>query len=176
MTDAHVRHRVCRPEIYRVRSTIYHTLKLFTSKLKSIPPSDAADAHVSQLGTTLELFDHILVEEYSKDNERMPCVVSSHSDGNEYLVSCDFCGADIFQSFFECRTCSESSESRVGDGYAICAGCYIEGRSCHCARMEPVQYRRFGDLLTIRKEAVDVLTSYLEASGTTMELKSEEFV
>ncbi|KAI0306344.1 hypothetical protein B0F90DRAFT_1689147 [Multifurca ochricompacta] len=56
--------------------------------------------------------------------------------------SCDFCGSDIFVSFFCCKDCSLSTElsSTAGDGLHICPGCYVEGRSCRCGRlMDPMQ-------------------------------------
>ncbi|TBU37938.1 hypothetical protein BD309DRAFT_875388 [Dichomitus squalens] len=73
--------------------------------------------------------------------------------------ACDFCGADIFQSFFECRECSAAPEecTRPGDGLLICPACYVEGRSCACDRMEPVQCRPLQILIDDRNRAAAVL-------------------
>lgn len=82
--------------------------------------------------------------------------------------ACDYCGADIFQSFFECRECSpihytaidddeENNRPTLGDGLLICSPCYAEGRTCACKLMHAVQCRPFTDLLRDRNEAVGVL-------------------
>lgn len=74
-------------------------------------------------------------------------------------MACDFCGADIFQSFFECRKCRAVEQERPkaeilpGDGLLVCPGCYIEGRSCVCEIMEPMQCRPFEVLLQDRNRA-----------------------
>ncbi|KAI0831274.1 hypothetical protein BC628DRAFT_746277 [Trametes gibbosa] len=75
-------------------------------------------------------------------------------------LACDFCGADIFQSFFECKTCqtcTDGSALSPGDGLLICPACYVEGRLCECGEMEPVQCRSFDTLLSDRNEAARVL-------------------
>lgn len=82
--------------------------------------------------------------------------------------ACDYCGADIFQSFFECRQCSpihytsidaeEKDGPKLGDGLIICSPCYAEGRTCGCKKlMYAVQCRPFTDLLRDRNEAVGFL-------------------
>ena len=43
-------------------------------------------------------------------------------------LACDFCGADIFQSFFECQKCLKDKTTpvtRPGDGLLICPSCYV---------------------------------------------------
>ncbi|KAH9854204.1 hypothetical protein C2E23DRAFT_726895 [Lenzites betulinus] len=80
--------------------------------------------------------------------------------------ACDFCGADIFQSFFECNSCpredgSVTVQRRPGDGILICPTCYVEGRNCDCADMVPMQCRPFDMLLSDRNEAARVVTSAL---------------
>ena len=82
--------------------------------------------------------------------------------GPAHNFACDFCGADIFQSFFECSGCSldEDGPQRLGDGLLICPSCYAEGRTCACKQaMYAVQCRPFTDLLGNRNEAARVLQS-----------------
>ncbi|KAI0780970.1 hypothetical protein BD413DRAFT_463733, partial [Trametes elegans] len=76
-------------------------------------------------------------------------------------LACDFCGADIFQSFFECQSCrtpEEGTTPSIGDGLLICPSCYVEGRACHCSDMEPRQCRPFEMLLSDRNDAAHVLS------------------
>ena len=95
----------------------------------------------------LELFREIILDEYHPDAEFLDHVVHDFNhnvyDTEGYpTFSCDFCGSDIFISFFCCKCCSLSAESSSGvsDGLHICPGCYAEGRSCRCERlMNPVQ-------------------------------------
>lgn len=86
-------------------------------------------------------------DEYHPDAEVLGRVLNDFNhniyDTEGYLgFICDFCGSDIFISFFCCKTCSLSVEesSEVGDGLHICPGCYVEGRSCRCGLMDPMQY------------------------------------
>ncbi|KAG5647260.1 hypothetical protein DXG03_000795 [Asterophora parasitica] len=113
--------RVCRPETYRVKSTIYHTLRQRTEDLaklqrkdlhsRRLPTDNKHEKLVEVTKTLLKLFDEILVEEYAPSYRKMHCLSSasslspSSSSGNSDIIDlhCDFCGADIFQSFFECR-------------------------------------------------------------------------
>lgn len=82
--------------------------------------------------------------------------------------ACDFCGADIFQSFFECSNSCRSEEvlddlitdeASAGDGLLICPSCYIEGRTCACQEMRPLQCRPFVHLLEERNQAAHFLTT-----------------
>lgn len=126
---------------------------------------------VQQIRTLLGLFDRILAEEYSEEHARMPHVVLAESTSAESNktgddIHCDFCGADVFQSFFECQRCPSSDFSsdniNVGDGHAICAGCYAEGRTCKCRVMAPTQCRPFDILLEDRRKTIQVLQSHYE--------------
>jgi len=143
----------------------------------------------------LRLFDDILLEEYSPDNSMIPCSSSAQSHaaspspsnvssvtltqsgkGVDDHITCDFCGADIFQSFFECSHCVEqnplegSETDERGESYVVCAGCYVEGRSCSCGRMNAVQRQPFDNLLCLRRNALHALhtltrdDSFLSAS------------
>ncbi|KAL1947864.1 hypothetical protein VTO73DRAFT_13588 [Trametes versicolor] len=79
-------------------------------------------------------------------------------------LACDFCGADIFQSFFECRECRTADDGAVlqpGDGLLICPACYVEGRSCDCSQMEPMQTRSFDMLLSDRNDAARAIAAAL---------------
>ncbi|KAL5489802.1 hypothetical protein ACEPAI_4634 [Sanghuangporus weigelae] len=60
----------------------------------------------------------------------IPAPAMLYHDG----LTCDFCGADIFQSFFECRRCFNGEDNLI-----VCPGCYIEGRTCDCTIMTPTQ-------------------------------------
>ncbi|CAK5277382.1 unnamed protein product [Mycena citricolor] len=140
--------RVCRYEVYRVKSTIYHTLKRSISETRT--------------GTTaalLPLLDSIIVEEYSPRHAEMPLHQGS--------LSCDFCGLDIFQSFFECgEACN----------VVICPGCYLEGRICKCGdAMIAKQIRPFDELMRVRQQAADsLLDSDLEFDCEAGLLSQEE--
>ncbi|KAI0362060.1 hypothetical protein OH77DRAFT_1491547 [Trametes cingulata] len=79
-------------------------------------------------------------------------------------LACDFCGADIFQSFFECKQCRTPEPGvtpQVGDGLLVCPACYVEGRSCECEEMEPVQCRPFTILLSDRNLAAKTVSTFL---------------
>lgn len=86
---------------------------------------------------------------------------------------CDFCGADIFQSFFECRKCVRSSEGdklSIGDGLLICPSCYVTGRTCRCGHMQAAQVRPFEDLFQARQAGWDTVWPVLEKKPENLKL------
>lgn len=95
---------------------------------------------------SLELFLEIFQDEYHPDADVLGCVVDDfnhniYDTGGYPGFVCDFCGSDIFISFFCCQDCFLPTEdsSGLGGGLHICPGCYVEGRSCRCGLMDPVQ-------------------------------------
>jgi hypothetical protein len=102
-------------------------------------------------------------------------------------ITCDFCSSDVFQSFFECRNCGShhgspthgpQSEVGLGDGLIICPSCYVEGRSCKCEVMTPVQCRPFDVLLRLRRRAMTALASLRQDHdiGNPIALVDEQLV
>jgi len=169
--------RVCRPETYRVKSTFYHTVRKFTRDLSTSPADADRGPMLRRLNLACKIFDDILVDEYDVDNESMHYLTRSHDEVSD--LQCDFCGADIFQSYFACKECVEGdSKEHWEDGLAICPGCYIEGRSCKCKNMEPIQYRKFSVLKQVRTNALEVLRRHKD-SGEIIDwetFESEEYV
>lgn len=146
-----------------------------------------------RLGKLLEIFDKIIVEEYTESadcEQRSSFSRTAHpqSPGDDIPPSsqasspasagdgltCDFCGADIFQSFFECKKCvSTKRNSSEGTGMSvialmtestpemdhvlICPCCYVEGRSCLCGVMTAVQRLSTDRLIEDRNRAASLL-------------------
>lgn len=173
--------RVCRQEIYKVKSNIFHALQHFTGVLENLQEGSKSEScptsaeHLKQLVT---LFDDILAGELSISRDSMPHVSQSgvsHTDD----LHCDFCGADIFQSFFECDSCLPASSSGasailpIGDGLVLCPSCYVEGRTCRCEDMQPVQCRPFKELLELRDRAIRAIeridSDYINVHGYLFE-------
>ncbi|KAG1891191.1 hypothetical protein F4604DRAFT_398256 [Suillus subluteus] len=168
-----VYHRVCRPETYKVKLNIYRALHRQTQILRELQEQQTSSPHFDRSSPTvnsdlervaddlhhlLELLDDVLGEEYSPKHQDMPHVSQSDTS-HQSNICCDFCGADIFQSFFECLPCAlhspgTSDEMKIGDGIVVCPLCYVEGRGCKCGTMNPIQCRPFGDLLRVRDEAL----------------------
>ncbi|GLB34849.1 putative protein with domain family that is part of the cupin metalloenzyme superfamily [Lyophyllum shimeji] len=194
--------RVCRPETYRIKFTIYETLRRSIEPLnelrrrpkhrQSVLANTKSDNVVANARTLLDLFDDILVDEYSPTHARMYCLSSGssstparlsteenplcHAEGADIHVTCDFCGADIFQSFFECLECVATNASGThsvqrGDGFVICAGCYVEGRSCECTVMHPMQCRPFKELLAYRNQVAGLLSAIMRTDDPFPPLK-----
>jgi hypothetical protein len=113
----------------------------------------------------LSLYDAVLVEEYEPGHAEMVSrPPSSPLSIGDTFISCDFCGCDIFQSYFECGSSS--------DRCFVCPGCYVEGRSCRKhGKMRPVQCRDFEQFLKVRKNAVKALARYEECHDSSFDLK-----
>lgn len=122
--------------------------------------------------TLIKLFDSIIHEEYSKGHFSLQHVpnqtTNTLNETHACNLMCDFCGADIFQSFFECRDCgqsklNESPEAATGNnaGYdlLVCPGCYVEGRICRCGSMTPGQWVPFEQLLVVRNDVQKLVSS-----------------
>nr|VWO98625.1 Major facilitator superfamily transporter [Ganoderma boninense] len=161
------------------------------------PPRPTIEQRVDTLRSLVGLFDEVLLEEYAACHDSLPRVLGSDRSGwsvttetsmrrKVVLVppsnprdpterqqagacnfACDFCGADIFQSFFECRACAGllGQSTQPGDGFLVCPGCYVEGRSCECDEMEPVQCRPLDALITARNRAAEVLRQVAPTSN-----------
>lgn len=129
---------------------------------------------ISTTESLLKLFDSVLLEESSTPHRRIHClqptapmIAPTTSLASTIIdqLTCDFCGADIFQSFFECLRCVNglqglnSSQAKHGDGFVICTGCYIEGRSCKCGNMDPIQCRPFQELLAVRNKVAELVSA-----------------
>ncbi|KAF8212090.1 hypothetical protein K438DRAFT_1567794 [Mycena galopus ATCC 62051] len=170
--------RVCRTETYRVKATIYHTLLQMSetvSNLLCAQPEHSTDsrnaiASTSQkdmltqldaLRRTLLLFDSILIEEYSTEAPNMRKLAELETKDEQIeQITCDFCGGDIFLSFFECRSCVNGPRrAEPGAGFIVCPGCYVEGRTCACQVMCPMQCRHPDKLFQARARAVDLFTA-----------------
>lgn len=154
--------RVCRPEVYRTKLLLYRSIINFTRYVNNNhddpkvekPVSIATDA----IRRLLPYLDQVLVSEWDPNHSTF-----TRYSGAQIPV-CNFCGADIFQSFLECQQCIEPSEDATEEdlavgAYQICATCYVEGRSCKCVIMQPMQRWPFLDLLTVRNRAAAIVGS-----------------
>lgn len=164
--------RVCRPETYCVKSTVYFALRGRVQELDQLlkqpdttnscggeasKTDNQASSSLALLARTLKellsLYDHILQEEYLETHSDITVLADTKSP-DEQRVVCDFCESDIFQTFFECPECGDGFSSCI-----ICSGCYTEGRTCGCViGMKPMQCRAFRILLDARVKARAVLT------------------
>lgn len=122
------------------------------------------------VATLLQLYDRILDEERygSSSKKYAACRTSSSAapthepndsgDNRRYAgLECDFCGADIFQSYFECKKCRSEHGSEV----LICPGCASEGRQCRCRWMMPVQRYSAASLEKVQSSATKLLKQSL---------------
>ncbi|KAL0063745.1 hypothetical protein AAF712_009302 [Marasmius tenuissimus] len=145
---------VCRPETYRVKATIYHTLQRWTKELRE---QNKNTNLAKNLTTVTALYDSILRAEYCSQHQIMDTIKSNSADPD---LQCDFCGADVFQSFFYCKGCVQEQTKVIEDSFILCPGCYIEGRTCKCGTLKPGQLRPFSDLLAARTASHAVLRHF----------------
>ena len=126
------------------------------------PPILSSSTSTEPLVPLVSWFDNLLDEEYTREHGRMKSVMTEAmcAAGEPSNLACDFCGADIFQSFFECTYCADDDDGvdlTPGDGLLLCPGCYVEGRNCSCGGMQPLQVRPFDVLIADRNRAADAL-------------------
>ena len=159
---------------------MFHSLRYYINELEDAlhNPKEVGKKkrrEIAVLEMLVPLFERVLREEFGESEYityDAVCDSSSSADGDGALsptpsgsgstrdqYTCDYCGADIFQSFFKCETCCvvPASDGRVDDALVICATCYVEGRSCKCGDMTPTQRYRTETLLDERNKAALIL-------------------
>ncbi|KAH8107064.1 hypothetical protein BXZ70DRAFT_885104 [Cristinia sonorae] len=183
--------RVCRHEQYRVKHILYRAVSAKTEELKRYHQNKEVShptLTMTQLRELIRLFDVVLHEEYLQKHRDLRGTTrrtlgkkTSTSPSDEDVtassarvvpntqlsnLACDFCGADIFQSFFECTNCqdkkadvSDPMRVTVGNGLTLCPTCYVEGRTCNCGAMKTRQCRQFIQILRERNDAASVLNT-----------------
>ncbi|KXN92231.1 hypothetical protein AN958_08684 [Leucoagaricus sp. SymC.cos] len=170
--------RVCRPEIYQIKSTIHYTLVEYTENLKALisQPYDSIEkgAIIKQLKAVLRLYDTILLEECSRKGSSLgsgrelpdsdSVVKGAALPLAEDFHACDFCGADIFQNYFQCLGESDSSPGEYG--FIVCPGCYVEGRTCDCTQMREKERQNFNVFFTARWRALQALAGAGQSVNT----------
>ncbi|KAI0273333.1 hypothetical protein BC834DRAFT_816741 [Gloeopeniophorella convolvens] len=164
--------RVCRSETYRIKATIHHTLRRDTALLEDYAPTkngDSREALRKQLADDVQvllgLLKEVMLDEYHPNAPKLHHVVKTFDndayDAEGYpTFHCDFCGSDIFVSFYCCTECPLSMDNMLGvqDGLHICPGCYAEGRTCRCGDpMQPMQCWPFRTLYADYNRAVRAL-------------------
>jgi hypothetical protein len=145
---------VCRSEVYRVKALIFATLVQTISALDNFVDNQdqiqRREGLLLVLQKLLPLFLQMVEE-------------SSIPSNSHILVQpleaevCGFCGADIWQSALVCNTCTSDDGS---EKISICPPCYVDGRSCLCKRMRPVQSRSQQELLDIANAGIRLLLQY----------------
>ncbi|KAF4603831.1 hypothetical protein EYR40_001003 [Pleurotus pulmonarius] len=185
--------RVCRPEIYKIKSIVFYTLLRRASQLRVFCEGTQGNgaAIAADLARVVGLFASILVEEYSgpaaQFDPMTPLAESSELssfDPQRYepkdgCLVCDFCGADIFQTYFESEICCadspDTSQTSKPDPFVLCSGCYAEGRSCQCQRMTLLQCYSFNDLCKELQDAIIVLGTYQTKNQLKIDAQGFDF-
>ena len=127
-----------------------------------IPIPRDIEQFAEEIIQVIQIFDKIVKEEFSecKEPDRMEIMEDGQKqvEGSECFagMTCDFCGADIFQSFLECSSCGDP------DPVQICVGCSTEGRSCRCGKAKPRQRCSSDILFKIQNEAVEAVRPYID--------------
>ncbi len=184
---------MCRPEVYKIKSIIFHTLLRRASQLRVFCEGAQGNgaAIAADLARVVGLFASILVEEYSgpaaQFDPMTPLAESSELssfDPQRYepkdgCLVCDFCGADIFQTYFESEICCadspDISQASKPDPFVLCSGCYAEGRSCQCQRMTLLQCYSFNDLCKELQDAIIVLGIYQTKNRLKIDAQGFDF-
>lgn len=171
---------MCRPETYRIKATIDLTLRGLTQDLQQAADSEQLpdDQSVNDMRYILPLYEYLLrTEDPGPTSLRTLSTEPSYPYAREVAVSgiiCDFCGADIYNGFLECKQqcLSEPIQTNSANKFAVCPGCYSEGRSCQCCQMKAVQLRPFQllqDALESAKAALARVSSAQESLATMSE-------
>ncbi|KZS93718.1 hypothetical protein SISNIDRAFT_485333 [Sistotremastrum niveocremeum HHB9708] len=158
--------RVCRPDSLRIKIVTFFATETLAAKL-SAPESAFYMEEKDELALLLTFLKEVLVEEWSSECQKTPCAglpwLFNHGGGviglaesASCLYDCSFCGASIFQSFFQC-TGGCILPSKRNTLPLFCIGCVAEGRSCKCGQLMPMQCCNFQELLNVYNLAASYL-------------------
>jgi hypothetical protein len=159
---------VCRPEIYRVKETIEAALLCFVRALESESASEEPSekrAKISFVEEMLPLHQRLLCESYDPHHDSYEIV-------NFNGESCDFCGACLWFCAMRCTSCIkplDDASPEMHHAFLLCPACYVDGRSCPCKVMEPVQTGSFQELLDLENKAVELLNLEHENLGVELQ-------
>ncbi|TFL07550.1 hypothetical protein BDV98DRAFT_599838 [Pterulicium gracile] len=175
--------RVCRRETYAIKSVIRESLKERTIALQSVHQGQQSTTSVPNSHTLAEELQLLVFLHQTTLQEERPLMISTgkmapfiqiEAEEEPEGLFCDFCGADIFNAFFECQSCiashdSTETEPSLGEAYCVCPRCYIDGRSCPCERMKPMLLRNPALLRAELDSALRVLDLHFSISDSTAE-------
>ncbi|KAG8835298.1 hypothetical protein FRC17_004342 [Serendipita sp. 399] len=160
--DVYARHRSCKSNTAPYRRLLYGYLHSLDQHIEVTPNSDPSSddwlhsnfiySQPSRILDTVQLFDRILVEEYTQGDRE-------HEARLDDPGFCDFCGTDIFHAAFICSTQWALSTKAVipsaGCEVKLCPSCCAEGRSCLCGNTRLCTTFDFDNLLSMRNRIVD---------------------
>ncbi|KZT37980.1 hypothetical protein SISSUDRAFT_1119928 [Sistotremastrum suecicum HHB10207 ss-3] len=150
---------VCRAEIYRCKLLTFFAVGFLIRE--TLASGSQTSSHLDyETETLLDLFQEILIEEWSENRSTMAreprpwlrTEVNSNTvlrliNSDDVLKTCYFCRSDIFVSCFRCNS-SECKSCQYAQGKVyLCVGCVVEGRNCDCKKIVPVQTCEFDDVL-----------------------------
>ncbi len=137
---------VCRDEGYKVKATIYYSLKNYYGRLREADKQD--EMHEGEVDYAkvwdsyrviilkddfcrlAKLLSDIMVNEmFSPDLPTEKNVEYLPFEGN---VTCSYCRCNIFNRFLTCKSCVQELANGDEDTYDVCMDCYAMGRSCAC--------------------------------------------
>ena len=141
---------LCIPSKYRVKQIVHDSLENRTrelDRLSKAEPNDRASVLTGcgDLAGMLGLFEEILTSCFCDDDEEVPNLQSATPP-----QFCAFCGGELFRSVFLCVGQCGQSQDQPEDAIAICASCYVDGRTCECGVMAPRRLQQLTGLLTLR--------------------------
>ena len=112
---------------------------------------------ILEMRSLLQIVDEILWADHYIDDDKLPTPESSTLE-----PVCSGCGGEVFQTAFCCaEDCHTNSalNAPTGNLIIICPLCYVEGRTCYCAKMRPVRFREMDPLLQVRNSVHEFVRS-----------------
>lgn len=136
--------------MYRTKQLTYEAVRGLSALLEANDSATSSTSLREETISTLHILIPILDEIINSEYDTGHASITLHTD-TSFLV-CDFCGADIFVSFFECVSCLDR-DVEPHEAYHLCGGCFVEGRNCACGGLQPKQRMRFDSIIAVRNNA-----------------------
>jgi len=154
---------MCNPELYGIRQLLYNHIQHLASPPTEGPSrnSDHPERDIETSTKLIQLFDDVLQEEYGREHDSLPLIPRTSQP-----PTCDFCGANLFLSVFQCMgKCGADEVSHPRNtAPTVCPSCFVEGRTCICGDMSPSRLQSFSTVLEQRNLAAAAVRR-LQGSG-----------
>lgn len=128
--------RVVKPEIYKIKTLVYFSLKKLTQMVKDNKPESLKHL-LEQLPQLLQTYEDIIWTEKIDLNQKTilfspqtkEIKVGTFDDKQEHIRRCDICKCDLWNRCFHCSKCTNKD-------FDVCIDCVARGRGCGVHRLD----------------------------------------
>lgn len=151
---------MCIPAKFPVKSIACEAMCLRFERLRAAGKGISLSS-IHEMRKLLQIVNEILGAESHLEDDQL----ASFEEQPPVDLACASCGGEIFQMAFICGgSCLVDGKIETLDGnkVTICPLCFVDGRTCSCGKMRPLQVREIGLLVRTRDVVHDFIRGTAE--------------